>query len=296
MATKSKWKTDWSKCCLCQEDTGEDLKSPPKSYSPQYDGYRNITTNVPLFKALNALPIMLDPARLDEGGGIEETLKRNKAKYHQSCRLMFNSTKLERARKRMSSADSSSEERSSKIQRTKIDPKQLVCFLCEKEAQVSELRQAMTMQLNHRLNECARNLNNGRLLAILSGGDVVAQELKYHPACLAGLYNQERAHLKTLEHEEGNERSPSREAYPLAFSEFATYITETKTSSADISPSIFKLEDLASLYKQRLEQLGVVSPDVNSTRVKETLLREMPELEAHQKGRNVLLAFHKGVG
>ena len=129
MATKSKWKTDWSKCCLCQEDTGEDLKSPPKSYSPQSDGYRNIATNVPLFKALNDLPIILDPARLDEGGGIEETLKRNKAKYHQSCRLMFNNTKLERARKRMSSADSSSEERISKIQRTKIDPKQLACFL-----------------------------------------------------------------------------------------------------------------------------------------------------------------------
>ena len=196
----------------------------------------------------------------------------------------------------MSSADSSSEERSSKIQRTKIDPKQLVCFLCEKEAQVSELRQAMTMQLDHRLNECAHNLNNGRLLAILSGGDVVAQELKYHPACLAGLYNQERAHLKTLEHEEGNERSPSREAYPLAFSELVTYITEAKTSSADISPSIFKLADLASLYKQRLEQLGVVSPDVNSTRLKEKLPREMPELEAYQKGRNVLLAFHKDVG
>ena len=128
----------------------------------------------------------------------------------------------------MSSADSSSEERSSKIQRTKIDPKQLVCFLCEKEAQVSELRQAMTVQGNHRLNECARNQNDVRLLAILSGGDVVEQELKYHSVCLTGLHNQERAHLKTLEHEEGNERSPSREAYPLAFSELVAYITETK--------------------------------------------------------------------
>ena len=60
------------------------MKSPPKSYSPQSDGYRNIATNVPLFKALNALPIMLNPARLDEGGGIEEILKRNKAKYFKS--------------------------------------------------------------------------------------------------------------------------------------------------------------------------------------------------------------------
>ena len=106
---------------------------------------------------------------------------------------------------------------------------------------------------------------------------------------------RKRLRNTALEHEEGNERSPSREAYSLAFSELVTYITETKISSADISPSIFKLADLASLYKQRLEQLGVVSPDVNSTRLKEKLLREMPELEAHQKGRNVLLAFHKDV-
>ena len=141
------------------------------------------------------------------------------------------------------------------------------------------------MQLNHRLDDCASNLNNGRLLPILSGGDVVAQELKYHPACLAGLYNQERVHLLTLEHEEGNERSPSREAYPLAFSELVTYVTEAKTSSADISPSIFKLVDLASLYKQ----LGVVSPDVNSTRLKEKLLREMPELEPTKRGGTYFL-------
>ena len=52
----------------------------------------------------------------------------------------------------------------------------------------------MTMQLNQRLNECARNLNDGKLLALLSGGDVVALELKYHSSCLAALYNRERGH------------------------------------------------------------------------------------------------------
>ena len=69
-----------------------------------------------------------------------------------------------------------------------------LCFLCEKMEPTSELRQAMTMQLNQRLNECARNLNDGKLLALLSGGDVVALELKYHSSCLAALYNRERGH------------------------------------------------------------------------------------------------------
>lgn len=34
------------------------------------DGYTNIATNIPLFVAIDALPIVLDPARLDESGGI----------------------------------------------------------------------------------------------------------------------------------------------------------------------------------------------------------------------------------
>jgi hypothetical protein len=37
----------------------------------------------------------------------------------------------------------------------------------------------------------------------LSGGDIVAQELKYHHSCLTALYNKERAHFAR---ENGNKR------------------------------------------------------------------------------------------
>ena len=53
----------------------------------------------------------------------------------------------------------------------------------------------MTMKLNKKINDCAKTLNDGKLLAKLSAGDVIAQELKYHPACLVALYNRERAFL-----------------------------------------------------------------------------------------------------
>jgi hypothetical protein len=43
----------------------------------------------------------------------------------------------------------------------------------------------MTMQLNTRLHLCAQNLQDQKLLAKLSAGDVVAQKLKYHGACQA---------------------------------------------------------------------------------------------------------------
>ena len=165
--------TDWQKCCLCQTEKGEELKSPPSRYeaSEDRDGYVMIARNVPLFKDINQLPILLDPRRLDKGEGIEDTLRKNNAKYHQSCRLLFSNSKLERASKRVARSSRKSEIRE-KSRRLSIDTQ--MCFLCEKKDPLQDLRQAMTMQLDKRLNECARNLNDGKLLAKLSGGAVVA--------------------------------------------------------------------------------------------------------------------------
>lgn len=104
-----------------------------------------------------------------------------------------------------------------------------------------------------------------------------------HPACLIALHNRQRAHLKKI-----NLKSRSKcdtktdNAYPLAFSEQVTYIVETKSSFG--SPAIFRLADMVNLYKQHLEQLGTEAADVNSTWLKDKLLAETPELEAHKKG------------
>lgn len=299
MDAESKRQTNWSKCCLCQEDkNNEMLISPLGSFQRKQDyaGYSNIAKNVPLFHAINDMPIPLNPARLDEGEGIEATLIQNKARYHNSCRLLFNNTKLERAQKRRVTPSTSggTDENRGKRQRTS-DPPKVECFLCEEEDEISNLRKAMTMQLNERLSHCAKTLNHGKLLAKLSAGDVVAQELKYHPQCLVKLYNSERAHLNSIMQEESC-NNLGKGLYPVAFSELVIYIMDSKVTNTETAPVIFRLADLASLYKRRLEQLGVDSPDVNSTRLKEQLLTRIPELEAHKKGRDVLLAFKKDVG
>ncbi len=131
----------------------------------------------------------------------------------------------------------------------------------------------------------------GEFLAILSAGDVVAQELKYHAACLAALYNKEKSHLSR------NANSIEEECfsniYPLVFSELLTYMTEAKLNSE--KPSVFRLAELVNLYKQRLQQLGEDASNVNSTRLKEKILKELPEVEAHKKGRDVLLAFQDDI-
>ena len=210
-----------------------------------------IATNIPLSHAINEMPIVLDPARLDDGGGIEETLRRNKAQYHQSCRLMFNNTKLERARKRRAECVQSVECQT-KLRRASLEGQ--TCFISNKEAPSFELRQVMTMNLNNRLYECAQNLNDGKLLARLSGGDAIAQELKYHFACLTDLYNRERTYFRATKRME-QERPSEEDAHPQAFSEIVTYLVETTRSGE--GPA-----DIVHMYAQRLEQLGVDAPIV----------------------------------
>ena len=146
-ATVLRRKTNWAKCCLCQENKSEELISPPTRYTLEQDGYSMICKNIQKFLSINQMPIKVDLARLDEGEGVEETLRANKAKYHNSCRGLFSSTRLERARKRSAKYTTESES-STKVRRCSGDTKHHFCFLFGQPSSPSELRQAMTMKLN----------------------------------------------------------------------------------------------------------------------------------------------------
>ena len=123
----------------------------------------------------------------------------------------------------------------------------------------------------------------------------MAQVLKYYRSCLTSLYNRERAHIATLA-KERKYQSQEKEIYPLVFLELLAYIVETKLSTD--GHVVFKLADLVSLYKQRLQQFGIGSSDsdIYLTRLKDKLLAEIPELEAHKSGRDILSASQKDVG
>ena len=44
------------------------------------------------------------------------------------------------------------------------------------------------VKVDEKVRDCAVLLNDGKLIAKLSGGDMVAVEAKYHTACLVSLY------------------------------------------------------------------------------------------------------------
>jgi hypothetical protein len=62
-----------------------------------------LAKHIPLFNEVNALPIPMDIRCLDDDTGIDATLIGNNAKYHNSCRIKFNNTKLLRVQKRVKS-------------------------------------------------------------------------------------------------------------------------------------------------------------------------------------------------
>ena len=182
--------------------------------------------------------------------------KKHDAKYHESCRLKFNNTKLQRAQKRHQPRDDNcSDQPSPKFTRqrpitTAEEQPQCTeeCFICEKPSSHSELHEMMTMKINMLLHQCATNLQDKKLLAKLSAGDVVAQEFKYHGGCLKALYNKEWAHLsslKKLQSEDGNEQED--EINQIIFEELVIYLVETQCGSS--GRLVFKLTDLYNLYE-----------------------------------------------
>lgn len=202
---------------------------------------------------------------------------------------------LQRAQKRHKSPDMtlSDEPSSSKFTRrscsasTEEGPLHLEeCFICEKKASRTELREALTMQLNTRLYQCAKILQDQTLLAKLSVGDVVAQELKYHGTYLTSLYNKERAHLRKQQLM-SKVADSEIEINQIVFAELVTHIVESQHG--------IKLADLFHLYESRLKQFEA-NLTFNRTRLKNKLLSEIPELKAFYKGREVLLVLEKDVG
>ena len=59
----------------------------------------------------------------------------------------------------------------------------------------------------------------------------------------------------------------------------------------------FKLADLARMYKDCLKQLGQkISDRLNTTRLKERILFNVPDLDCYKVGCDVFLAFSTDVG
>jgi hypothetical protein len=101
-----------------------------------------------------------------------------------------------------------------------------------------------------------------QFLAKLNAGDVIAQEFKYHPACLVALYNRERERVAMRQEDESNTNDAS-------IAELVSYIFETQRNSME--SVMFRLADLISVYEERLLQLGLNSLPVHTNQGSHTI-------------------------
>lgn len=116
-----------------------------------------------------------------------------------------------------------------------------------------------------------------------------ALDAYYHASCLTALYNRARNIRSSQEEEVTDTSHVSLEAIALA--ELVMYIEEAPR------PIVFQLSDLAKMYSSLLEQLGTLVPGrVNSTRLKDRLLAQIPELCAYTEGKEVKLVFSSDIG
>ena len=104
--------------------------------------------------------------------------------------------------------------------------------------------------MDDRVRECAPLLEDEKLLAKLSGGNLVALEAKYHTRYLAMLYRR----AQYAKDKVGESEQPHR-LDGIALAELVSYIEELRTSGVEV-PITFKLADLATMYTSCLQRLG----------------------------------------
>ena len=133
------------KCCLCQKVTNEVLQCPAKSKRLDIgvgQGYSTLSASIMHLNELHELPIPVDLERLDEGNGIEATLRENKAMWHKSCCTKLNATQVRRAEKRkVSLEDSELKEvpaRKYTRQSACFKMEELTCYFCVEGASASQ--------------------------------------------------------------------------------------------------------------------------------------------------------------
>ena len=140
-------------------------------------------------------------SRFDEGNGIEETLKRHKAKWHKSCFNKCSTLKLQRAQKRkledssveVSEAPSPVETRSSLGIPSKVAKEsQETCFFCDETGE--SLRRTATLTLDSKVRAAATKLQDRKLLTKLAAGDMPSINIITQDVLL--LFTIEVFHLK----------------------------------------------------------------------------------------------------
>ena len=158
--------------------------------------------------------------------------------------------------------------------------------MSQRTKKIHPLHLVQSFRPDQRLRRCAHILNDNLLHAKLQGGDLIAQDAKYHHHCLTNLYRK----VSTIQLE-GHFTNNERKLHGIAFSRIISFIEEALLNTTDTIP-VFKLSDLIKYYNSSLQDLGLtLQTRIHSTRFKQRLLAQFKDKAAYNEGREVMLAF-----
>jgi hypothetical protein len=249
-------------------------------------------------------PFKIDLDRIDDGNGIEMTLISNSASWHKSCRTKLSVSKIDSyaSAKKRTLDGSEAQHGGSPVKARRLsnllhisEQSEPTCFFCDGLSGDAGLHRASTFALDENVRRYDVMLKNTQLLRKHAGGDMVAIEARYHKRCLSALYN--RASQVFLGHQSNKaDREEDQRFRSIALAELLSYIEEARKCEQGLDP-VFRLAHLVNMYKDLLIDLGVGGDvNVNSTRLKDSLLSYCPSLSVSKKGNDVMLAFHTDIG
>ena len=91
-----------------------------------------------------------------------------------------------------------------------------------------------------------------------------------------------------------NIQDDQKELHGIVFAELVSFIEQTVGTDEN---AIFKMTDLADMYKRRFEDLGGECPErIHTTKLKNRLLSQLDSLKEFKEGKNSFLTFDNEIG
>ena len=111
------------------------------------------------------------------------------------------------------------------------------------------LHKVLIFQLEKHVRKCANILEDNALLGKPSPGDMIALDALYHSTCLLNLYRESNQKKTEVTYDD-----TVKQIHWQVFSELAQYMEHV--GKDEIKNNVFKLVDLATLYKEWVIELG----------------------------------------
>jgi len=185
---------DWRKCCLCQRVKNENLTIPGKRTNG-IDGYSRLTENLKEFNSLGEVPLNVHVPSLDDGSGLETTLRGKNAVWHKTCYLEFSGSRLERANERIRKRRAETNSAPSPVKTRIAIPKneENSCIFCgEPEKRLRPVRRVSTENCSQKILEKAKELRDTVVLSRTGGAvDLTFLGAVYHDKCRANYLSKE---------------------------------------------------------------------------------------------------------